>query len=119
MKNKNKIKKQEENIDSDIKIETEDLNIQKTEELKTENLEKLIEKNIKWSQVIYNQNKKIKHRLTMMVIGNYVRLFLILIPLIIGLIYLPDFIEAYFEKYAWIFNTENSGAIEILMNNLK
>jgi hypothetical protein len=55
----------------------------------------------------------------MMVIGNYVRLFLILVPLIIGLIYLPDFIEAYFEKYAWVFNTENSGAIEILMNNLK
>ncbi|EKE06522.1 MAG: hypothetical protein ACD_18C00342G0003 [uncultured bacterium] len=58
----------------------------------------LVEKNIKWSQVIYNQNKKIKRRLTMMVIGSYLRLFLILAPIILGVLYWPE-ILAKFNEY--------------------
>ncbi len=67
-----------------------------------ESLQGLIEKNIKWSQVIYNQNKKIKHRLTMMVIGNYLRLFLILAPILLSIIFLPEILgkfTQYFGQY--------------------
>jgi len=60
-------------------------------------LKELIEKNIKWSQVIYNQNKKIKHRMTMMVIGSYMRLLLIVIPIILGIVYLPPIIAQLLE----------------------
>lgn len=63
-----------------------------------ESLHGLIEKNIKWSQVIYNQNKKIKHRLTMIVIGNYLRLFLLFAPIIFGILYWPE-ISASFNQY--------------------
>lgn len=62
-------------------------------------LKELIEKNIKWSQVIYNQNKKIKHRLTMMVVGSYLRLALIIVPIVLGIIYLPPLMEKFFEQY--------------------
>lgn len=62
-------------------------------------LKELIEKNIKWSQVIYNQNKKIKRRLTMMVIGSYIRLALILTPIILGIIFLPPLVDQYMSQF--------------------
>src|SRR3989339_1440859 len=66
-------------------------------------LKDLIEKNIKWSQVIYNQNKKIKHRLTMMVVGNYLRLALIIAPIILAIIYLPPLFKQFFDQYQDVF----------------
>ena len=57
-----------------------------------DSLKELIEKNIKWSQVVYHQNKAIKHRLSLMVLGSYLRLALILTPNVLGIIYLPPFV---------------------------
>ena len=51
-------------------------------------------------QAIFEQNRKIQRRLTMMVIGNYLRLALIVIPLILGAIYLPPLIADLYEQYA-------------------
>lgn len=45
------------------------------------------------------QNKKIQKRLTLMVVGNYIRLAIIIIPIILGLIYLPALIEPYMEEF--------------------
>src|SRR3989338_2916294 len=67
-------------------------------------LKELVEKNIKWSQVIYEQNRKIKRRLTLMVVGSYLRLLMILVPLILAFIYLPPLIRGLFEQYAGIIN---------------
>ncbi len=64
-----------------------------------EKLTVLIEKNIKWSQVIYNQNRKIQRRLSWIVFGSYLRLFLILIPVILGIIYLPPLISDFWAQY--------------------
>lgn len=64
-----------------------------------DSLKELIEKNIKWSQVVYNQNKAIKRRLTMMAVGNYIRLALILTPIVFGIIYLPSIIADTKARY--------------------
>jgi len=64
-----------------------------------EALKSLIEKNIKWSQVIYHQNRKIQRRLSWMVFGSYFRLFLILVPLILGFIFLPPLISDFMKQY--------------------
>ncbi len=66
---------------------------------KGEDLKILIEKNIKWSQVIYHQNRKIQRRLSWMVFGSYFRLFLILVPLILGFIFLPSLITDFMNQY--------------------
>ena len=66
------------------------------------NLKELVEKNIKWSQIIYEQNKKIKHRMTLMVIGSYLRLAIILIPIILAFIYLPPLLEGLVSQYQGI-----------------
>ncbi len=60
---------------------------------KSPDLRELLEKNIKWSQVIYHQNRKIQRRLTWMTIGSYLRLFLILLPLIVGVFFISDFLS--------------------------
>ncbi|MFA7244561.1 MAG: hypothetical protein WC070_00040 [Candidatus Magasanikbacteria bacterium] len=74
-----------------------------------QSLQDLIEKNIKWSQVIYNQNKKIKRRLTMLVIGNYLRLFLILAPIILGILYFPEIIAKTNEYFGQYLNIDVGG----------
>ena len=71
-------------------------------DIKDASLKELVEKNIKWSQVIYNQNKKIKRRLTMIVVGNYLRLLLIAAPIIFALIYLPPLLLDLFDQYGQI-----------------
>lgn len=71
-------------------------------------LKELVEKNIKWSQVIYNQNKKIQHRLTWMVVGSYVRLALLLAPIIVGLIYLPPLIIEFLRNYGSAFGIDSN-----------
>lgn len=86
-----------------------------------DSLKELIEKNIKWSQVLYNQNRGIKRRLTMMVVGNYIRLFLILTPIILGIIFLPPFLSDIKEKYTGVFGQVdgNTTIQEFIQNMLK
>lgn len=77
-----------------------------------EGLKELIEKNIKWSQVVYYQNKAIKRRLTLMTIANYLRLLILIAPIALGIIFLPPFIiemRQQFEQYMM----ENNGKVEL------
>lgn len=59
----------------------------------------LIKKNIQWSQVLYQQNKKIEQKLLLMTISGYIRLAIILVPIIIGAIYLPPLLKDLFSQY--------------------
>lgn len=59
----------------------------------------LIKKNIQWSEVLYQQNKKIERRLFWMAVGSYLRLAIILIPLVLGAIYLPPIIRQLLSQY--------------------
>ena len=95
----------EKNLDEIIKEVGDSLDspIDGTEMDGQSNLRALVEKNIKWSQVIYHQNKQIKGRLTLMVIGSYIRLALILAPVILGIIYLPPLLKDVWLQYHSLF----------------
>ena len=58
-------------------------------------LKELVEKNLKWSQIIYEQNRKINHKLLWNTIANWVRLVIIIVPLAIALFFLPRIISDY------------------------
>ncbi|KKW41810.1 MAG: hypothetical protein UY92_C0013G0009 [Candidatus Magasanikbacteria bacterium GW2011_GWA2_56_11] len=73
-------------------------------------LEELVKKNIKWSQVIYEQNRRISRRLTLMAVGNYVRLALLLAPIILAAIYLPPLIRDLLETYGGLFGSADGAA---------
>ena len=63
-------------------------------------LKELIEKNIKWSQVIYEQNRKINHKLAWAAIAGWLRLLLILVPLVLAIIYLPAVAKQIWNQYS-------------------
>ena len=75
------------------------------EEEKTLSTEEMLKKSLQWSQIIYEQNRKIKSRLTMMVVGSYLRLLLILVPLILALIYLPPLFKQVWQQYNQLLGT--------------
>jgi hypothetical protein len=80
--------------------------------LKDDSLKELIEKNIKWSQVIYEQNKKIKRRMGWMVFVGYLKIVLILAPIIFALIYLSPHFKQIFEQYSSLLGS--GGATSLL-----
>lgn len=53
-------------------------------------VKELLEKNLKWSQIIYEQNRKINNKLLWTAIGSWFKFFLILIPLVLaGILFAP------------------------------
>lgn len=93
------------------------------EEQKTTDLKTLVEKNIKWSQVIYEQNKKLKHRLDFIIWGGVLKWLIILIPIIFGIIYLPALLKPVMEQYSGLLGTTSgvgvqSKQLESLFNSI-
>ncbi|OIO18927.1 MAG: hypothetical protein CO029_00415 [Candidatus Magasanikbacteria bacterium CG_4_9_14_0_2_um_filter_41_10] len=59
----------------------------------------LMKKNIAWSEAVYNQNKKIQKTLRWMSTMGYVRVLIFLIPIILGIIYLPPLLGGVWDQY--------------------
>ncbi len=58
-------------------------------------LKELLEKNLKWSQIIYEQNRKINHKLLLSAVGSWIHAFIILVPLVLGALLVPQLIRDY------------------------
>lgn len=76
----------------------------------TDSLQDLLLKNIKLSETIFKQNRKIKRRLNIMLLGNYLKLILILTPLIFAFIYLFPLIGQLFSQYSNLLGGTDSAA---------
>lgn len=83
-----------------------------------DDLKSLVEKNIKWSQANYQLNTKINHRITMMVVGSYLRLLLIVLPIILAIIYLPPLLSNMLSQYKGLFSAISSGGNNTLAPQL-
>lgn len=70
------------------------------EEEKILSTEELLKKNLQWSQIIYEQNKKIKRSLNLMVWGGVLKWVIILAPIILGIIFLPPLLKPYWDQYS-------------------
>lgn len=76
------------------------LSVPATETDKSEaSLKELIEKNLKWSQIIYEQNRKINNKLLWSAIADWLRMLLIAVPLVLGLIFLPPLFKGVVSQY--------------------
>lgn len=62
-------------------------------------LKGMLKESLEWSKKVYEQNNKIYRRLRWMVWGNYLKLFIIITPIIIGIIYLPPYLAEIWESY--------------------
>jgi|GEM_PF-979023 len=79
------------NVPSTAKIDNKDVS--------PEALRELLEKNLKWSQIIYEQNRKINRKLFWYDLAGWLRLFLILAPIILAIIFLPPIVKDLWQKY--------------------
>ncbi len=71
-----------------------------TEPVKAEpSLKELIEKNLKWSQIIYEQNRKINNKLLWSAAANWLRLLVIVVPIILAFIFLPPLLKNVWSQY--------------------
>lgn len=97
-------------------IEEKKLEMPAVPEQKSDDLKSLVEKNIKWSQVIYEQNKKVKHRLDLIIWGGVLKWLIILAPIILGVIYLPPLIKPLINQYSGLLGT--GGGLGVQPNQL-
>ncbi len=67
------------------------------------NFEQLFKEQQIMLEKIVAQNKKIQRRLTILVVAGYVKFFLILIPLVVALIFLPPLFKQVTEQYSSLF----------------
>jgi len=98
---KNDDSRTESQIDDKIeKVETDSL--EKNDVAETtpkEEIKELLEKNLKWSQIIYEQNRRINRKLLWTAIAGWLRLLLILIPLVLALLFLPTILNNVWSQY--------------------
>lgn len=79
-------------------------------EEKSLSTEEMLKKSLQWSQIIYEQNKKIKRRLNLMVWGGAVKWLIILAPIILGIIFLPPLFKQYWSQYGSLLGSMGGGA---------
>lgn len=98
----------------------DDMGTPRTSEPGSEELRDLVIKSIKWSEVVYKQNKSIKKHLKWMSIMSTVRLLLVLVPIVLGIIYLPPLLSDVWDEYQSLLGIQgtvpNSEAINALFD---
>lgn len=84
-----------------------------------EEIKKLLEQNLKLTEEIYSMTKKIKGYLAFQRLVSFFYLFIIIAPIIIGIIYLPPLLKGVFDQYKDVLGVQGgpSGAIQSLLNS--
>jgi len=68
------------------------------------NLREMLEKNLKWSQIIYEQNRRISRRLLWSLIASWIKWFLIIIVIILSVWYAWPIYRSFQSQYSAIIN---------------
>lgn len=74
------------------------------EEVTNKELKKLLEKNLESNQEILSSVKKVNTYITWQKVWLVVKLFLIVVPIIISVIYLPPLLKGAFSSYQELLN---------------
>lgn len=94
-----------------VKGKTEQDDQDKTSQLSDNGIKELLEKNLKWSQIIYEQNRRLNHKLIWTAVAGWLRLVLILAPLIFAIFYLSPFVKQLWQSYNGLLGiTSQSGS---------
>ena len=71
-----------------------------------EQIKKLLEKNLEYSREIYQQTKYIKNYVFWAQVAGVLKILLIVVPIILGIIYLPPLLKGVFDQYKDILGVE-------------
>jgi hypothetical protein len=73
--------------------------IKKQENIKDEDIKGLLKKNLELTEEIYKMTKGVKRFVTMQRIFTVLKLLIIVVPIVLGIIYLPPLIENLVKQY--------------------
>jgi uncharacterized membrane protein len=82
----------------------------------------LLEKQQALLEVIEKQNKKIGRHIFWMAVGDYVRILLVIVPLILAAIFLPPLLKDVTKQYQELLGVKNSASnfdIQSLINQFQ
>jgi len=82
-------------------------------------LRELLEKNLKWSQIIYEQNRKINSKLFWYAFAGWIRVFIIIVPLVLAAIYLPPYVSQIWGQYQNLLGQTNILSNGVSSNTLE
>ena len=97
----------------------EENQINKTNEInESEQIKELLEKNLKLTEEIYEMTKKMKRHMAFQRAVSWFYLFIIIAPIVLGLIYLPPLLSDLFSQYkdALGLQGESNSTIQGLLN---
>ena len=81
-------------------------------------VKKLLEKNLKLTEEIYKMSKSIKSFMMWQKIFGFLKILIIVVPIVIGILYLPPLLKNVFEQYQGLLGIEGDGG-NIIENLLK
>ncbi len=96
---------------SDKKIGAKTAVSEEPKDVSPQALRELLERNLKWSQIIYEQNRRINHKLLWSATASWFRFLIIAIPLILGIIFLPPLLKQLLERYRNLLGGVKSGTV--------
>ena len=117
--NNNKATNEKEDV-KDKEKDTQE-KIKKVEETKgpDDNIKELLEKNLKWSQIIYEQNRRLNHKLIWAAVAGWLRLFLIVVPLVLAFFYLSPFVKQVWQSYNSLLGFTSSSVTNTQIDSLE
>ncbi|MDD4271570.1 MAG: hypothetical protein PHF50_02085 [Patescibacteria group bacterium] len=74
-----------------------------------EEIKKMLEKNLEYSQEIYKQTKYIKSYVFWAQIFGVLKILIIVVPIVIGIIYLPPLLKGVFDQYKDVLGSGDGG----------
>ncbi len=80
-------------------------------------LKELIEKNLKWSQIIYEQNRKLNSKLLWLAASSWLKILILIIPLVAAGIFLPPLFKDVWPQYSELLGISNSSEQQTKSSN--
>ncbi len=93
--------------------ESEEISANEAEEIK-----KLLEKNLALTQEIHKMTRQIKRHINFQKVVSFIYILLIVVPIILGIIYLPPLLSGYIKQYQDLLGTDATGGAANAIKNL-
>lgn len=84
-----------------------------------EEIKKILEKNLKLTEEIHEMAKSIKSFMMWQRIFSFLKILIIVVPIVIGILYLPPLLKNVFKQYGDLLGIEGGESGNVVENLLK
>lgn len=92
---------------------SEEIKNDNSEIITAEDIKKLLEENLELSRKTHRIVKKINSHIVLEQVLNVIKILVIIVPIILGIIYLPTLLKPYLEQYKQIMDLSGSNGLDI------